>query len=308
MDIQSLRYFLAIAQEESVSKAAIVLHMTQPPLSRQLHSLEEELGKPLFIRGSRRLTLTQDGILLRKRAEEILELVEKTTIELREPADGCTGEISIGGGESDGMRIAAQAIHALRKKHPNVCCHLYSGNTEDVAERIDRGLLDFGILIAPADRKKYDRLELPASDRWGLLMRTDSPLASQASIRPPDLMGIPIIAPRQLITNRELSRWIEGGIHSLQIIGTYNLLLNASLLVEEGIGCALCMDKLVVASARNKLCFRPLEPAVDIQLELVWKKDQLFAKAASLFLEEMQTLVCMMNDRYDAHKTVMYPL
>ena len=188
MDIRVLRYFLAVTREESISGAAESLHMTQPTLSRQLMDLEEEIGKKLLIRGNRRITLTEEGMLLRKRATEILDLVDKTEAELMAPDEAVGGDIYIGGGETDAMRLIARIATDLQKSCPQIRYHLFSGNADDVAERLDKGLLDFGILIEPADMKKYDYIRLPATDTWGLLMPKDCPLASHSVIRPEDLI------------------------------------------------------------------------------------------------------------------------
>lgn len=288
MDIRVLQYFLVVAQEESISRAAKILNMTQPPLSRQLHDLEEELGHQLFVRGARKITLTEEGLLLRHRAEELVELLEKTKSEICSSNQAIRGDIYIGGGETDGMRLVAKAVRQLQKEHPNIHCHLFTGNSEDVADRLDRGLLDFGIMIAPTEKKKYDFIPLPVTDAWGLLMRKDSPLALRDGIRPKDLLGKPIIVPRQIITNRELVGWIPKGARALNIVSTYNLLFNAALLVEEGVGYALGIDKISVESINDHLCFRLLTPQVQVGFDLVWKKDRFFSKAAELFLESIR--------------------
>lgn len=288
MDIRVLQYFLAVAREESITKAAEVLHMTQPPLSRQLKDLEDELGKQLFIRGNRKVTLTEEGMILRRRAEEMVELMEKTKAEVGLSGQSIAGDIYIGGGETEGFRIISKVAEKVRSNHPGIRYHLYSGNADDVSERIDRGLLDFGILIEPADIKKYDFIRLPTKNRWGLLMRRDYPLAEKESIAPKDLQGIPLIASRQSIAHNELSGWLGKEYESLNIITTYNLLYNASLMVEENVGCALCLDGIIPEYENSPLCFRPLEPKVEVGLDIVWKKYQIFAKAAEVFFEVLQ--------------------
>ncbi len=288
MDIRVLQYFLAVAREESITKAAEVLHMTQPPLSRQLKDLEDELGKQLFIRGNRKVTLTEEGMILRRRAEEMVELMEKTKSEVSLSNQSISGDIYIGGGETEGFRIISKAAEKVRIKHPGIRYHLFSGNADDVSERIDRGLLDFGILIEPADIKKYDFIRLPTKNRWGLLMRRDHPLAEKESIAPKDLQGIPLVASRQSIAHNELSGWLGKEYESLNIITTYNLLYNASLMVEENVGCALCLDGIIPEYENSPLCFRTLEPKVEVGLDIVWKKYQIFTKAAEVFLEVLQ--------------------
>ena len=288
MDIRVLQYFLAVAREASITKAAQSLNMTQPPLSRQLKELEEELGKQLFIRGNRRVTLTEEGMILRKRAEEMVELMEKTKAEVSSSGENISGEIYIGGGETEGIRLIAKAAEKIQRKHPGISYHLFSGNADDVTERLDRGLLDFGILIEPADIKKYDFIRLPTKDRWGLLMRRDHPLAEKNGIQPEDLQGLPLIASRQSLAHNELSGWLGKQYDSLQIVTTYNLLYNASLMVEEKVGCALCLDHIIPEYENSPLCFRPLEPQIEVGLDIVWKKYQVFTKPATLFLNTLQ--------------------
>ncbi len=284
MDIRVLRYFLALAQEESISGAAEYLHLTQPTLSRQLMDLETELGKKLFIRGGRKITLTNDGLLLRKRAGEIISLVEKTESEFRETDEDIVGDIYIGGGETDAMRLIAHTAKKLQDRHPHICYHLFSGNADDVTERLDKGLLDFGILIEPADMKKYDYIKLPALDCWGILMRKDNPLAEKEVIKPKDLWKEPIIISQQTFAKNDLLHWLRRDFSLLNIAATYNLLYNALLMVEEGMGSALCLKGRVHISNDSNLCFRPLEPKLEVGLDIVWKKYQVFSKAAELFL------------------------
>lgn len=288
MDIRVLRYFLAVTREESISGAAESLHMTQPTLSRQLMDLEEELGKKLLIRGNRRITLTEEGLLLRKRAAEILDLVEKTEAELTAPDEVASGDIYIGGGETDAMRLIAKVATELQRSCPNIRYHLFSGNADDVTERLDKGLLDFGILIGPADMKKFDYIRLPATDTWGLLMPKDSPLAAHDFICPDDILELPIITSHQTTVSNAFSGWLKRDSEKLNIVATYNLVYNASLMVEEGLGYALCLDKLVNTSKGSSLCFRPLKPKMEVHLDIVWKKYQVFSRAADLFLRRVQ--------------------
>lgn len=289
MDIRVLQYFLAVAREESITKAAEVLHMTQPPLSRQLKDLEEELGAKLLIRGNRKVTLTEEGMLLRKRAEEMIELSERTKSEIRTSSDQISGDIHIGGGETEGFRLIAKAAKRLREVYPQIHFHLFSGNAEDVSERLDHGLLDFGVLIEPADVGKYDFIRLPVKDRWGLLLRKDHPLAKKREISPDDLQGLPLIVSRQSLAHNELSGWLGRPFEALDIVATYNLLYNAALMAEENVGCLLCLERIIPESENRLLCFRPLSPRVDAGLILVWKKYPVFSKAAKAFLTVMQT-------------------
>lgn len=288
MELRVLRYFLAVAREETISGAAEAVHVTQPTLSRQMMDLEEELGKILFLRGKKRITLTEEGMYLRKRAQEIVALVEKTASEFSVADTDISGDVWIGGGETDAMRLIARAAHKLQSIHPHISYHLFSGNAEDVAERLDKGLVDFGIFIEPANLSKYDFIKLPMTDIWGVLMRKDSPLAAKQSIGPEDLPGLPLLCSRQPMVENELSGWMGENYDKLQIITTYNLLYNASLMVEEGMGYALCIDKIIKTAGDSPLCFRPLEPRLEVGLALVWKKHQIFSKAAAKFLEHLQ--------------------
>lgn len=288
MDIRVLRYFLAVTREESISGAAESLHMTQPTLSRQLMDLEEEIGKKLLIRGNRRITLTEEGLLLRKRATEIIDLVEKTEAELTAPDEVVSGDVYIGGGETDAMRLIAKIATDLQKTCPNIRYHLYSGNADDVTERLDKGLLDFGILIEPADMKKYDYIRMPAVDTWGLLMPKDCPLASHTEILAEDILDLPIITSRQTMVGNALSGWLGKDFEKMNIVATYNLVYNAALMVEEGLGYVLTLDKLVNTSESSGLCFRPLKPKMEAHLDIVWKKYQVFSGAADRFLSRVQ--------------------
>lgn len=295
MDIRVLQYFLAVARESSITKAAESLNMTQPPLSRQLKELEDELGKQLLIRGNRKVTLTEEGMILRKRAEEMVELMEKTKSEIISSGENISGAIYIGGGETENIRLIAKVAEKIQKKHPDISYHLFSGNADDVTERLDQGLLDFGVLIEPADIKKYDFIKLPARDRWGLLMRRDHPLAKKQVIKPENLQGIPLIASRQSLAHNELSGWLGKQYESLHIVSTYNLLYNASLMVEENVGFALCLDNIIPEYENSPLCFRPLEPQITVGLDIVWKKYQVFTKPATLFLNMLQEEIALLG-------------
>jgi DNA-binding transcriptional LysR family regulator len=288
MELRVLRYFLAVAREESITGAAEALHVTQPTLSKQLMDLEQELGKKLFIRGNRKITLTEEGMFLRRRAQEIIDLTDKTQAEFQDTGEIISGDIYIGGGETEGMRLVGKVIKRLQAEHPNIRYHLFSGNAIDVSERLDKGLLDFGIFIEPADITKYDFLKLPTTDTWGVLMRKDSSLAAHKTIKPEDLAGLPLLASRQSIAHNDLSGWLGKNYEDLNIVTTYNLLYNASLLVEENVGYALCLDKIVREYDSSVLCFRPLEPRIEVGLDIVWKKYQVFSKAAEKFLEVLQ--------------------
>jgi DNA-binding transcriptional LysR family regulator len=288
LELRVLRYFLAVAREENITNAAESLHVTQPTLSKQLMDLEVQLGKKLFIRGNRKITLTEEGLFFRKRAQEIVDLVKKTESEFNKTDENISGDIYIGGGETDAIRIIAKTIKQIQNKYPNIHFHIFSGNADDVTERLDKGLLDFGILIEPVDIKKYDYLQLPAKDTWGLLMKKDSQLAVLEKIKSEHLLNIPLICSRQTLVSNEIAGWLGGDYGKLNVIATYNLIFNASLLVDEGVGCALCLDKLVNTSDNSNLCFRPLEPRLEAGLYIIWKKYQVFSKANEVFLSKLQ--------------------
>lgn len=292
MELRVLRYFLTVAREGSITAAAGLLHVTQPTLSRQLKDLEEELGKKLFIRSSHSIILTEEGLLLRRRAEEIIDMVDKVESEFSSMEETISGDVYIGGGETDAMKQIASIIKELQVSYPNIRYHLYSGNSEDVTERLDKGLLDFGILIQPADLSKYNYIDIPAKDVWGVVMRKDSPLAMKDAIQAEDLLNVPIICSRQAIkqtlSKNEFSNWFGEDFDKLNVVTTYNLAYNASIMVEEGIGYGLVLDKIVNTSSDSNLCFRPLEPRLESGLNIVWKKHQVFSAAADLFLKEIQ--------------------
>ncbi len=292
MEIRVLRYFLAIAREGSITNAANFLHVTQPTLSRQIRDLEEELGQKLFIRRSHSMTLTAEGMILRKRAEEIVSMVDKTEAEFNSMENVVGGDIYIGGGETEGIRLIAEIAHDLREDYPDIHYHLYSGNSEDVTERLDKGLLDFGILIQPADISKYDYINIPTKDTWGVVMRRDSPLARKKMIQKEDLLGVPLICSRQAISgdrrNNEFAGWFGEDFDKLDIVTTFNLVYNAAIMVEAGIGYAITIDKIANTGENSSLCFRPLEPRLDSGLNVIWKKYQVFSSAAELFLEKLR--------------------
>lgn len=285
MELRVLRYFLAVAREESICGAAESLHLSQPTLSRQLMDLEAELGKKLFIRGSRRITLTEDGALLRKRAEEILDLVEKTTGELTaEPAD-LAGDIYIGAGETRGVHFLTQAARRLQERNPQVHFHISSGDTDDVTEKLDKGLIDFGLLFDPINTIKYSACPLPTVDTWGILLRRDHLLAEKPFLTAEDAAGLPLIISRRFKDAHTLEDWFGQGFDALNIVASYSLLYNASLMVEDGLGAALCLDGIINTAGDSPLCFRPFHPPIRAGMSVVWKKYQVFSRAAEAFLE-----------------------
>ncbi|WP_025092728.1 LysR family transcriptional regulator [Bacillus safensis] len=288
MEVRLLRYFIAVAQQQSISGAAKHLHISQPTLSRQLSDLEIELGTSLFIRGARKISLTNEGVFLLTKAKEIVELIEKTEANFTQSNEIISGEIYIGSGETESIQFIAKTLKDLLINYPAIQFHLYSGSADDIKEKLDIGLIDFGIVIEPTDKQKYNYMQLPTSDIWGVLMRKDNPLANKESIQPKDLIDKPLIISRQTTVDNELSGWFGTDIKDLKIAGTYNLLYNASQMVKEGLGYALCIDKLINTSGNSKLCFKPLKPNIKANLNIVWKKHQVFSNAANTFLEQVR--------------------
>ncbi|MEI2394737.1 MULTISPECIES: LysR family transcriptional regulator [Paenibacillus] len=292
MEVRVLRYFLTVAREGSITGAADFLHLTQPTLSRQLKDLEQELGKKLFIRSSHSVILTDEGMLLRKRAEEIVDMVDKIEAEFKSMEETISGDIYIGGGETDAMKLIARVARDLQLRYPNIRYHLYSGNEDDVTAQLDKGLLDFGILIQPADVSKYNYVNIPAKNIWGVVMRKDSPLACRDTIRTADLIKVPLICSRQAMkqtfSKNEFADWFGEDFDRLNVVATYNLAYNAAIMVEESIGYAITLDKIVNTSSDSNLCFRPLEPRLESGLNMVWKKHQVFSAVAEMFLKEIQ--------------------
>ena len=292
MDIKSLTYFLTAAREGSITKAANYLNLTQPNLSRQINNLEKEIGKKLFIRSNYSIKLTSDGILLKKRAEEIIDMIDKTRKEFQSSDDIIAGDIYIGSAETYYIKLIADVIKKLRQSYPNIIYHIHSGAYSEITEKLDKGLLDFGILIGNIDSSKYDYIDIPYKEVYGLLMRKDSSFSKKKFIEKKDLFDIPIICPKIFFNNKiqtsKFNEWIENDFDKLNIILTYNLIYNAALIVEKGIGYALTIDKLVNTTNTSNLCFIPLKPKLEIELRVVWKKNQVFSEASKIFLEELK--------------------
>lgn len=291
MEFRVLQYFLAVTREQSISGAAEALHLSQPTLSRQLRDMEEELGKRLFIRSNRKITLTEEGMILRKRAEEITELVRKAQDEICMSEQTISGNISIGAGETDGIRYIARAAKNLQAEYPGIHFHIVSGDKTTVLEDLDRGLIDFALLFGEIDSSKYEYLGLPSTDRFGVVMRQDDPLAKKKVIEPEDLLDKPLIVSRQSLYDNNLSSLLGCDAEKLNIAATYNLLFNGSILVDEGVGYALALDKIINTSCTSTLCYRPLSRQFDIKMSLTWKKYQVFTKASEKFLLQMQESV-----------------
>lgn len=293
MELRVLHYFLAVAREQNILRAAESLHLSQPTLSTQIRQLEKELGKQLLIRGtkgSRKITLTEEGMILRKRAEEILSLVEKTEREIALSDSVIIGDIYIGTGETDAVRLLAKAAKELQTIHPGIHYHISSGNADFVLEQLDNGLIDFGIIFGNADLKKYNALKIPVKDTWGVLMRRDSFLAQKESIIPEDLRELPLILSHQKNQHSQFSTWLNCDMDKLNVIATYNLLFNASLLVDEGLGYAIGLDKIIYTGKNSNLCFRPLNPMLEAEMHIIWKKYQLLSKASEKFIEKIKKL------------------
>ncbi|MBS6677970.1 MAG: LysR family transcriptional regulator [Clostridiales bacterium] len=287
MELRVLRYFLEVARQENITHAANQLHVSQPTLSRQIKELEEELGKKLFTRSNYSIKLTEEGMLLRKRAEDIIEMVDKTTEEFHSLDEINGGDIHIGCAESNGLKHFIRLIKKTQDDYPLIRYHFYSGGTDAVYERLDQGLLDFAIIIQEVDLSKYNYLKIPSYDRWGVLMRNDSPLAEKASIHVEDLMGLPLICSRQAL-QEERPRWFGENLDKMHIVATYDLLFNTSVMVRENFGYAIGFEGLVDTGPDSGLCFRPLEPVLESPMYIIWKKYQVFTPVASMLLQEIK--------------------
>ncbi len=292
MELRVLRYFLAVAREESISEAAEVLHVTQPTLSRQLMDLEEELGVQLFERArrSRRIALTEAGIFLRRQAEEIVLLADKTEAAFSGEAGVIAGDVYIAAGETEAVRLLSQTAGLLQKEHPQIRFHISSGDGLYVEEQLDKGLADFGLMLGPVNPEKFEVYMLPHRDVWGVLMRRDAALAEKETIQDTDLWSKPLIMTRQATSSGMLLRWMGREASELNIVGDYSLAYNASLMTEEGLGYTLTLDGLINTSGDSPLCFRPLDPPLELEARLVWKKNQPFSRAAQLYLRQLQTM------------------
>lgn len=294
MELRVLQYFLAVTREQSISRAAESLHLSQPTLSRQLRDMEEELGKQLFIRSNRNITLTEEGMILRKRAEEILELVAKATDEIALSDETIAGDITIGAGESEAMRFLVKAGASLQQEYPQVHLHVISGDKITSLEHLDRGLIDFGLLLGHIDTGKYESIKIPFVEKFGILMRQDSPLARKETLSPEDLWDKPLILSRQTAQDSSIykvSDILGKEKEELNVVATCNLLFNGSLMVDEGMGYALTLDKIINTTGSSNLCFRPLQSSPDLTWHVVWKKYQVFTKAAEKFLGKIQEML-----------------
>ena len=286
MEFRVLKYFLMVAREENITKAAALLHLTQPTLSRQLMQLEAELGVKLFHRSKHSIILTEDGMLLKRRAQEIISLSDKTVQELSHKEDVLSGEIAIGCGETKNMLFLSEQIRKFQQKYPLVQFSIHSAIADDIKERIEKGILDIGLLMEPVDIGKYEFIRMPQKEKWGILVRKDSELAAKESINPKDLTNVPLIMVKRELVKNELASWFGDYYEGVQIAATYNLILNAASMVERGVGVALCFD--LGASFYEDLCFIPLAPTLETGSVLVWKKNQTLGAATSQFMRYLR--------------------
>lgn len=288
MDIRVLKYFLAVVQEESVTRAAAKMHTTQPNLSRHMNLLEDELGCKLFERGSRKITLTEEGMFLHKRAKEIVELTERTESDIGLLKDAASGIVHIGCIETHVMKLLGKTMKSLLETNPQIHYDFHSGSIAEITDWLDKGLLDFGVVVAPVDMKKYDYIKLPQHNYFGLLMKKDSPLSHLNYISPSDLGDYPLWVSHQQVEGNVLSSWLGKDVQSLNIISTFNLITTPAMLIDEGIGAAFTFDQLVDTSENSPFCFRPLKPAIEADIYIIWKKYQIFTRASQAFLNELK--------------------
>ena len=287
MEIRTLRYFLAVARDENMTRAAERLHVTQPTLSKQIKSLEEELGSTLFERHSFSISLTEEGKLLKTRAEDLLDMADRIEQEFISLDDITGGELYLGLAESYQIRYLARAISTFKQDYPNLRYHITSGDTEQIADRLDRGLLDFLVLAERPDAAKYDYIEFPKSDVWGLIMPENDPLSLKSGICAADLKGLPLLCSEQS-WNKEIAEWAGSAFHSLKLEGSFRLSYNGAVFAREGLGYLLTYRDLVDTSSSSGLTFRPLEPKLETSLYLCWRRHQTFTPIAERFLDHAE--------------------
>ena len=283
MDIRLLEYFLAVAKYGNITRASEQLHVTQPTISRQLMELEETVGTPLLIRGKRQVTLTEAGVLFQQRAEEIVSLMEKTLRDVTDQDDQLGGTVTVGCVESCVSRMLPKVLRGFSSHYPRVKYELYSADGDDIREKLDRGDLDFGILVEPVESAKYDFFRLPYWETWGVLMRKDDPLAVKEAIQKEDLLSIPLILPRREIVQDHIAGWFGVDRSQLNVFATHNLLNNAALLVEAGLGYVVCVGGCFEIRGGENLRFIPLSPERTTGHVLAWKKNRVFHSAANRF-------------------------
>ena len=288
IETRLLQYFLAIAEEQSITRAANYLHITQPTLSKQMMDLETSLGKQLLIRGKKKVTLTEDGAYLRSRAQEIISLMEKTEASFRESEQSVSGDVFIGCGEHRSTYPIIQMINTIQDEYPDIRFHFFSGNADAITERLDKGLLDMGFLLEPEINPRYDYQALPLCETWGVLMRKDSEFAGRDSITFKELSDLPLIMPSQTSNFNKITTFFADTLSPVHMVASYNLIYNAGLMVEAGMGYALCIDDLINTAGNHPLTFVPLSPTLESNVYLFTKKYQVFSKAAKLFLDKLQ--------------------
>lgn len=294
MELRVLNYFLVIAREENFTRAAQQLHVTQPTLSRQIADLEQELGVRLFTRGSHNLALTEDGMILKRRAQEILTLADKTKRDFLHKEKNLEGTISIGSGEFLSTRILTDCVAAFREKYPRVRYEIHSGNTGNIREQIERGLLDLGLVTEPVDIRKYEFVTMPVKERWGVLVREDSPLAAGEMITPEDLAGCSLVGPANEMAQGAIMKWLGTYAAQTNIIATGNLLYNEALLAQSSPCVVVTMQLNCVY---NGLRFLPLSPVLEGSTALIWKKEQIFPAAAAAFIEFAGSYVRRLSEK-----------
>lgn len=287
METRVLRYFLTVAQEENITKAAELLHTSQSNVSKQLAALEDLLGQKLFERGSRKITLTEEGMFLRKRAQEIIELTDRTENDMKSLNQTVSGTVHIGGVETQLMKLIGKSMASLTRIHPQIRYDFFSGSIVELTDMLNKGLLDFALLVAPVDMQKYNYIKMPATDRFGILLHKDCPLADKPTIKPEDVKDYPVWVAHQQLGANVLSSWLGRAVESMNIISTFNLITTPAMMIDSGMGMAFTFDLLVNTEGTN-LCFRPLEPKVEAELYLVWKKYDMFTKATEIFLKQIQ--------------------
>lgn len=287
MEIRTLRYFLAVAREENMTRAAEILHVTQPTLSKALRSLEDELGKKLFLRHSFRIELTEEGALLRDRAEDLVSMADKIEKEFLSLDDLTGGELYFGLAESYQIRRLARGLRALKDLCPGLHYHITSGDTEQVTEKLDRGLLNFAVICETPDARKYEYIPFPEGDLFGLLLPEGDPLAQKERIRAADLAGLPLFASAQS-WEKDIAPWAKDRFHDLRLEGSFRLAYNGSIFTMERLGYLLTLEHLVNTAPGSGLVFRPLEPELKLSFYLIWNKYQTFTPVAERFLEIMR--------------------
>ena len=287
MEIRTLRYFLAVAREENMTRAAQILHVTQPTLSKQLKSLEDELGKKLFTRHSFNIRLTDEGMLLRSRAEDLVRMADKIEQEFVSLDDITGGELYLGLAESYQIRFLAKAIREFKKTYPNLHYHITSGDTEQIADKLDKGLLDFLVLAELPDSRKYEYIPFPENDIWGLVVPASDPLAQKEHIRASDLKGLPLFCSDQS-WNSDIKKWAGNGFSEMKQEGSFRLSYNGSIFTREGLGYLLTFDQLINTSEGSGLVFIPLLPKLETSLYIAWNRHQAFTPIAERFLKYLK--------------------